>query len=463
MAKLVRLLTAVVAAGWCLPPPTPALCSSVSPLTTRPTCWSPAVGASAVGRRRTAVVVAFGPPSSPTNATGAPPPPPAPLPGAAGPDTLAFLAETLGGVGRAQAAVALSPQLAGRSPEQLRATRAFLAMLYGPEKAGEAVRANPRLLAVDVASDPAPAEEYLRGVGMTKATLKTVERSKPHFLYMSVDASLRPRADFLRSFIGEKGLARVLNRYPGVLGLSVERNIRPTVEYLVTVSDAAGVAKAVTNHPQILGYSIERSLEPMCAYLRSIGVKRVRRVLELAPSLWGMSLTDNIMPKVAFFDECGMDAGKMIELHPTSFTLSLEENIKPTVAFLVHEVRMPNAHVEIQRNPSLLDNNLERNIKPTAEYMASLGYDLQRDLRARHLSSSLPGRLIPRRLFLDRVAPNTTPTLATLAAASDPVFCHSCGVDLCAYRAFKEEVEPGLKFQADLERWVATGRSISAG
>ena len=174
-----------------------------------------------------------------------------------------------------------------------------------------------------------------------------------------------------------------------------------------------------------------------------------------------MSLTDNIMPKVAFFAQHGMDAGKMIEQHPTAFTLSLQKNIKPTVAFLVDEIRMANAHVEIQRNPSLLDNSLEYNIKPTAEYLASLGYDLQKDLRARHLMSSLTGRLIPRRRFLDDVAPDTTPTIATLAGASDLDFCSSCQVDLAAYQKFRGEIAPELKFRADLSRWVATGESMS--
>lgn len=48
----------------------------------------------------------------------------------------------------------------------------------------------------------------------------------------------------------------------------------------------------------ILGYSIEKKMEPMIKYWRSIGSQRLGRIVELAPSLLGMSLRENIEPKV---------------------------------------------------------------------------------------------------------------------------------------------------------------------
>ncbi len=86
-------------------------------------------------------------------------------------------------------------------------------------------------------------------------------------------------------------------------------------------------------------------------YFRTIGVSRVGRVIELAPSLLGMSL-ELLASKVGYYESLGIDASKLLTSHPTIFTLSLEDNIVPTVSFLQDEI--VEALREIERNPSLL-------------------------------------------------------------------------------------------------------------
>lgn len=87
---------------------------------------------------------------------------------------------------------------------------------------------------------------------------------------------------------------------------------------------------------------------------------------------------------------------RMLESHPTSFTLSLEDNIKPTLSFLTCELDLPNAAVEVERNPAILGTNLNFNLRPTVAFLRAAGYDLQSRLRARHLTASLSSRIMPR-------------------------------------------------------------------
>ena len=69
------------------------------------------------------------------------------------------------------------PGLLGRRSGQLQATMQFLFQIF-PNMTHEAVRAHPHLLCVDVASDPAPAEEFLHSLGMSKATVRRIKQSK---------------------------------------------------------------------------------------------------------------------------------------------------------------------------------------------------------------------------------------------------------------------------------------------
>lgn len=53
-----------------------------------------------------------------------------------------------------------------------------------------------------------------------------------------------------------------------------------------------------TAAPSTTGYSVEKKIRPTVEYLQSIGVVRIGRVIEIAPSVLGLSLEDNIAPKV---------------------------------------------------------------------------------------------------------------------------------------------------------------------
>ena len=87
---------------------------------------------------------------------------------------------------------------------------------------------------------------------------------------------------------------------------------------------------------------------------------------------------------------------RVLDAHPTTFTLSLDQNIIPTVDFLMHEVCLKNVEKEIEQNPSILGVSIDFNLKPTVAFLEASGYDLQQDLRGRHLTASLTGRIMPR-------------------------------------------------------------------
>ena len=58
------------------------------------------------------------------------------------------------------------------------------------------------------------------------------------------------------------------------------------------------------------------------------------KVFEKSPSLFGLSIEDNLKPKVEYVtDELGLDV-KVFEKLPTLFNFSLNKRIKPRTAFL---------------------------------------------------------------------------------------------------------------------------------
>lgn len=147
----------------------------------------------------------------------------------------------------------------------------------------------------------------------------------------------------------------------------------------------------------------------------------------------------------------GIESWMMLEAHPTAFTLNLDDNIRSTVRFLIDDVGLPNAEREIERNPSILGVSVEFNLKPTADYLASLGYDLRVDLRARHLAASLTGRIIPRFEFLKQEGYTKLPKLAALTTQSDRDFCATFSLDRSAFDDFRAALTPRVKFAANFE------------
>ena len=322
-----------------------------------------------------------------------------------------------------------------------------------------------------------------------------------------------------------KALTQVVTHYPTIFQLSVEENLKPRVEFLKQVCHLTDIdiCRLVQNKCAlpILGLSVQDNLQPTVQLLQErLGSDKdnqsLRKVLLAHPQLLGLSL-DNLQSKVAYFDEIDRRCGKILSgpsrraglasrmflRAPAVYSLSLVNNIEPKITFLARiwgsnalddqqEAQYCGGDVSalLSEDPSILTMSLEGNLRPTVNFFNRTGYiRLDSDwklcpegaesgktrmiLRPRYLSASLFNRLLPRWHFwlsqspqTDASSPQTEhskpPPLHILVQATDASFCDHFRFDHDAYRFFKRESVPRLKFSSQFDTWLKTGRPIDA-
>ena len=368
----------------------------------------------------------------------------------------------------------------------------------------------PTLFQMSLQKKVQPAVEYLLSLllgrnssiestpSKQKKLLAKIVTNHPNLLQLDVDSNLKSTAHFLRDYfeLTDSELASVIGSNPSILGLAIDGNLRPKMQLLAKAlangmklenSDneseiqKSSLRKSILKHPQMLSLSTNN----ICAkidYFDSIDVKSSKgesdatlaaRLLVLAPSVYSLSLSKNIMPKVDYLASLwGWPSlsNKLCEC--PLLTLSMD-NIQQTLSFynMTGYIDLPNEEGEVSASPKA------------------------GNVRSRYIATSLYNRLLPRWNFLlkeqerkedvlgelsldnegarreDTIkyylpSPNTSsdrivlPPLHLLAGASDEVFCRQLNLSLGEYSAFKEEAVPRLKFNSQFDRWLKTGRPI---
>ncbi|KAL7518223.1 hypothetical protein ACHAWF_000180, partial [Thalassiosira exigua] len=228
-----------------------------------------------------------------------------------------------------------------------------------------------------------PAARYLSSLlsplprSKQRKQLVRISTKHPALLQLDVESNLRLTARFLGdSFdLTEKELAAVIAATPAVLGLSIKRNLEPTMRFLWEITEVGGLMqkgdydgsggkeesksslrKCVLKHPQILALSL-RNLSAKKDYFDEIdggdgshatdiestkGTSTLAaRILFGAPSVYSLSLEENIVPKVDYLsrlwcsgsdgDDCAGRSSLVENLreYPQILTLSMEGNIVP--------------------------------------------------------------------------------------------------------------------------------------
>ena len=116
---------------------------------------------------------------------------------------------------------------------------------------------------------------YLQGdeIGLDAAAVRRLISSYPQLVGLSLDANVRPTAEFLDALGADA--ADALRRHPQILGLSLDANLKPTAQFLAGIG--VDVGAAVDRHPALLSASVERKLAPAVAFLRDRGHRRRRK------------------------------------------------------------------------------------------------------------------------------------------------------------------------------------------
>ena len=194
--------------------------------------------------------------------------------------------------------------------------------------------------------------------------------NQPMLLQLDVSTNLEPTVNYLRSAcdLTEKELSTVILATPSLLGFSIDDNLRPTLQFLQdTMTDSMKqskddgsdeevseesskmlLRKCILKHPSILALSID-NLHAKRDYFNSVGIEKrqslAKRILTSAPSVYSLSLENNIIPKIEYLATLWGDNGSPqddnegsflldnIYEYPHVLTLSMEDNINPTISF----------------------------------------------------------------------------------------------------------------------------------
>jgi hypothetical protein len=378
-------------------------------------------------------------------------------------------------------------------------------------------RYQPTLFQLSLKSKVQPAVEYLLSVlsgqddvsigsisSKQKKQLVKIVMNHSNLLQLDVDSNIRRTAIFLQDYcqLTDKELATIVGSIPAVLGLSVAGNLKQKLQLLLDIlkmgtkhssysddeTDDLKIAlrKALLKHPKILGLS-SSNIRTKADYFDEVDLKSnmkqgdntlAARLLMTAPSVYSLSLQDNIVPKVEYFASLwgwSSLSDKLCEC--PLLTLSMD-NIRTTLSFY-----NMTGYIELPSEESGSDS--------TSSSRQSAGI-----VRSRYIATSLYNRLLPRWNFLleeqerndrqleafivsddndaskaERInyslpTSKTTvdkvmlPPLHLLAGATDEVFCRQLNLSLSEYNVFKEEAIPRLKFNSQFDRWLKTGRPI---
>lgn len=311
---------------------------------------------------------------------------------------------------------------------------------------------------------------YLSGIlqpnGNHKRALRNMILKNPNFLNLNVNTNLRPRVEYLASTLqlGPKELAKVLQT-GSILALSVDQNLIPKLEYLkVDLQLEENLKKCVLSHPQLLALSLS-NLRWKTDALNSITKDLASKVANRCPSVFSLSLDDNIYPTIEFLARvwgCRRNdtvMGTWLQEYPNVLTLSVEGELAclnaPDAGLILSIIDVPWL--------------LIGNIQPTMNFFNRTGYTMldqdwhliedSKRIPGRYIASSLFHRLLPRWHFcMKNSVPK--PPLHVLVGTSDDSFCQQLSLNLNQFLLFKQEAIPRLKFSSQFDTWLKTGRPI---
>ena len=99
------------------------------------------------------------------------------------------------------------------------------------------------------------------------------------------------------------------------------------------------LAKVIATFPPVLGLSIVENLKPKVEWMKGLGLSQsqVAKVIATSPQVLGLSLEANLKPTVEWIKGLGLSqsqVAKLIATFPQALGLSIEANLQPTVEWI---------------------------------------------------------------------------------------------------------------------------------
>ncbi|XP_021728989.1 transcription termination factor MTERF2, chloroplastic-like isoform X1 [Chenopodium quinoa] len=176
-------------------------------------------------------------------------------------------------------AIATSPQLLLRRPEEFRKVVIFLQDVgFDKESIGTILARCPEIFATRTVENYQKKLEFLTSLGISEKDLPRVIKKYPEFLISDVDSTVKPRLRYLMNAgLTERHIATMIVRFSPLLGYSIEEVLRPKLQFLVYTMGKS--VKEVVDYPRYFSYSMEKKIKPRFLLLRSRNINISLKVM----------------------------------------------------------------------------------------------------------------------------------------------------------------------------------------
>lgn len=182
-----------------------------------------------------------------------------------------------------------------------------------------------------------------KSVGLSHKQLRKMVLSRPQLLSYKL-SNIQATTAFFREELGlsSEDFISILQSYPSVLMYSIDNRLRPTVEFLQNTVQCTDqrVKRICTSYPNVFSHSLDKTFIPKIRFFKELGLNRSeisQVVAKFAPTLWLSE--ENLRSKLDFLSKSlGMknfELRTVILTYPQILGLSVENNVTPKMHFFL--------------------------------------------------------------------------------------------------------------------------------
>ena len=229
----------------------------------------------------------------------------------------------------------------------------------------------PILLSYKLSNIQSTTSFFCEEVGLSKSEFRSIIKGYPSVLTYSIANRLRPHIEFLQNDIGGgkdnwKAWKKIVCSYPQFFSHSLEKTLLPKLKFFCDKNHSSlrllksELSQVVAKFPPTLWLSDENLIDKIDYLLDSLDLssEELRGIVVAYPQLLGLSLENNLKPKIQFF--LGQNGEDMIDDNFICDDIDVncgltKEELKEFVLY----------------QPALLAYSLEGRIKPRIQEMKS--------------------------------------------------------------------------------------------
>eukprot|EP01018_Ginkgo_biloba_P022645 Gb_26175 [translate_table: standard] len=214
--------------------------------------------------------------------------------------------------------------------------------------------------------------ELLKDCGLTPPQIRTVIVYNPDLLFLSTEKNLKPKVAYLKTFMDDKGIAKLIFTDSKVFNMSLERRLKTAISFLREFGmEGEALSHLLAKQPRLLTIS-EKKISDAFKQAEKFGLTKGSKLFSIALHVIIAIGKENLERKLLHLKSVGFSEEEALELckrMPGVLGLS-EEKVKRNVDFVVKSVGLP--ITVIVKYPILLTCSLETRISPRYRVVEAL-------------------------------------------------------------------------------------------